>query len=94
MYQFSHCTVCTGKCAASVDALWYTCVSSCGLHDAVCLTHSFVFTQGHCVNQGDEVGGSNDRCLLTSSFDAKKSLSETELAFNCHILAPVKQSLN
>ena len=38
---------------------------------------------------GDEVRGSNGRCPLTSSFDAKKnSRSEAERAFDCHILAP------
>ena len=38
-------------------------------------------------NQGDEVGGSNERCPLTSNFDAKNSQSKAELAFDCHILA-------
>ena len=44
--------------------------------------------------QEDEVGGSNERCPLTSNYDAKTSRSETERAFDCHILAPVAQLLN
>ena len=32
-------------------------------------------------DQGDEVGESNERCPLTSNFDA----SEAERAFYCHI---------
>ena len=44
--------------------------------------------------QGDEVGGSNERCPLTSNFDAKNSRSEAVRAFDCHIFAPVKQLLN
>ena len=36
--------------------------------------------------------GSNERCLLTLSFEVKKnSGGETEHAFDWHILAPVKQ---
>ena len=35
------------------------------------------------VIQGDEVGGSNERCFLISS--------EVERAFDCHILVSVKQ---
>ena len=43
-------------------------------------------------NQGNDVGGSNERCLLTSRFDAKKSWNESkQRAFDCHILAPFKQ---
>ena len=41
--------------------------------------------------QGDEVGGSKKRCLLTLNFDNKKSQSEAERTFDCHILAPIKQ---
>ena len=42
------------------------------------------------IRPGDEVGGSNERCLPTSDFDAKNSRSEAERAFDCHILAPIK----
>ena len=38
--------------------------------------------------QEDEVEGTNERCLPTSSFDAKTSRSKAERAFDCHILVP------
>ena len=37
---------------------------------------------------GNEVGGSNECCLLTSDFDAKKSRSETERAFELPYFGP------
>ena len=43
---------------------------------------------------GEEVGGSDERCPLTSNFDAKNSQSEADHAFDCHILAPVKRLLS
>ena len=42
----------------------------------------------HELYQGDEIGGSKECCLLASSFDAKKSRSETECAFDSHTLPP------
>ena len=52
-------------------------------------------SQSFCVNQGDKVEGSNERCQLTSNFDAKNnSRSEAARPFDCHILAPVKQLSN
>ena len=38
--------------------------------------------------QGDEVGGSIERCLLTLNFDAKSSQSEAELAFELPYFSP------
>ena len=44
---------------------------------------------------GDDVRGSNECCPLTSKFDRqRKSQSEEEHTFDCHILAPLKQLLN
>ena len=44
--------------------------------------------------QRNKVGGSNERCLLMSSFDAKTSRSEVERAIDCHTVHPVKQYEN
>ena len=45
--------------------------------------------------QGGEVEASNERCPLTQNFLMQKnSQSETERAFDCHILAPVKHLSN
>ena len=46
------------------------------------------------LGERDDVGGSNERCPLTLSFDAKNSRNEAERAFDCHIFASVKQLLN
>ena len=40
---------------------------------------------------GDKVVGNNERCLLMSHFDAKKSQSEAKRTFDCHILVPVNK---
>ena len=40
---------------------------------------------------GDKVEGNNERCLLMSHFDAKKSQSEAKRTFDCHILVPVNK---
>ena len=53
-----------------------------------------IYQPGYFVRTGDEVGGSNHHCPLTSSFDAKNSRSEAERAFDRHILAPFKQLLS
>ena len=39
-------------------------------------------------SQGDEVGGSNECCPLTSSFNAKNSPSEAEPAFELPYFGP------
>ena len=38
--------------------------------------------------QGDEFGGSNEHCPLTSDFDAKNSRSEAERAFVLPYFSP------
>ena len=37
-------------------------------------------------HQGDEVGGSSERCLLTDAKCKQNSRGETERVFDCHIL--------
>ena len=55
------------------------------------LRHIMASAGSHICRQWDEVGGSNERCLLTSNFGANK---RSRVSFDCHILAPVKQLLN
>ena len=39
-------------------------------------------------HQKDDVRGSNECCLLMSSFDAKKSQHEAGRGFDCHVRTP------
>ena len=54
----------------------------------------YLFNKRTDFDQGDEDGGSNEHCTLTSNFDEKNAQSEAERAFDSHTLALVKQLLN